>query len=456
MMVNSKNNHSCSFSITKFKLFLFIYLLCLATIYCSVMAEEFIPDKLVIKDIYVPGTGHSIGSVVIVDGEAIIVHEDELRGFLAKKGLLLYAGDTLITRSQGRISILLKDKSRISIGSETKLLLSRVLFDPDNKQRTSFIKMGIGKARFRVKKLSDFKRSSFKIKTHTALIGVRGSDFIIQSTLKRTEVTTLTDTLLSLISLTAPEVAPTLLNELEWASVEHGNLPSEVEQAAIDVIESLKTELPIISEPDDIFIPHSFHKSPVRKRFHQKMNTHQIDKNTPLFDESDKNENLLDHHEEKKTPSFDEHNINKNEDNDFLEDHEEKKLPTFDEHNIKTNNNNEFVDHNHIKGKKNHDFLTYTAEPDLNFKDKYPKQELFLDMDRTFEKDTQIRLPTKKIIAPDEVFVLDFLDKQNIQDNNVEILNEKIDEDIEEQEQIYEEEQMDNIHLPWFPKKPER
>ncbi|KPA09798.1 FecR protein domain protein [Candidatus Magnetomorum sp. HK-1] len=418
-----KNIQDYSLSSIQYYFFVIIGIMLITVISKALFAEELIPDNLVIKDGYVPGTGLSIGSVMIVDGEAIIIHENELRGFLAKKGYLLYAGDRLITKSHARISIRLQDKSRISIGSETKITLSRISFDPDIGHRKSFIQMGTGKARFRVKKLSDYKQSSFKIKTPTALIGVRGSDFIIQTTLKRTKVTTLSDTLLTLISLTALDAPPALLHEFEWATVEHGELPSDIEQAAIEAIEKLKIELPVVPEPDEIFIPPPDREESVKKHFHLKTFSkesaiHQIDTKIPSFE------------------TFDEHTTE-----------------TFDEHNTEDKYIN---DSPPVKRKKTMDFLSLSTEPEFSVKqNSFPEKENFPSIDNDFEKYQHIRVAKDEIISPEEIFVFDLSDEKNIPLDTVESLNEEFDEDIEDQEKIYEEEQMDNIHLPWFPNKPE-
>jgi hypothetical protein len=106
----------------------------------------------------------------------------------------------------------------------------------------------IGKARFWVIKLLDFKRSEFRVKTPTAVCGVRASDFITEVArfldTVRTQVTALEDTLLEVVSLAAPEVLM-LLSDYERTDVLEGHPPSEKEKVPIEEIMEMMRELAI-------------------------------------------------------------------------------------------------------------------------------------------------------------------------------------------------------------------
>jgi len=388
----------------------------------SALSQDIFPDILVIRDSYVPGTGHPIGNVDIVDGDVFIVHNNEFRGFLAKKEMMLYAGDTLISKLHGRISIRLKDNSRISMGSETKIILSRLAFDKDQKQRQSFIQMPIGKARFRVKKLSNFRQSSFKVKTATALIGVRGSDFIIQTTLKRTEVSTLSDTILTMISLAAPDAPPTLMSEYTWGMVEHGQLPSEIEKLSIEVIEELKNAFPIdpvdfvMPQPDDQLSMKHHHDH--QQLFSKRSSHPKMEKNIPSFDSST-------HANKTYEKSF---KTNDHKSSHFSDDEKDSK-DSSDSVLLTTES-------------------SFTIKKDHNFNDRFSKKEGASEIDERY-----IRVSSDELIDPEDISSVDIFDKEIVYFEDD--LSETIDEDSDDQEQIYEEEQIEKIHLPWFPKKPQ-
>jgi len=219
-------------------IFIILCLLCVHVVLAQ--DDDLIPQGLIIEDHYMPGMGTPIGQVMIVQGEVIIIHESILKGYRATNQMKLYKGDTLIARSKGRLSIQLNDNSILSLGSESKLTLNKVMIDPVSKTRSSFMNLPSGRVRFGVKRMKNYKSSDFKVKTPTALVGVRGSDFVIYSTAQKTEVTTFEDTRLELISLAAPDAKPTFLENFERVVVEQGQLPSEIEKVSHEEIKTMK------------------------------------------------------------------------------------------------------------------------------------------------------------------------------------------------------------------------
>ena len=219
-----------------------IILLSAGNAFCS---KAMLPEGLIMEDTFKPGYGSPVGKVRLVQGNVIIMHADILIGYQAKKDLPLYQGDTIVTRKKGRIRFGLNDGTVLTLASETKLIINQSVYNPKKKSRFSFLSMSLGKARFWVRKLVNYKRSSFKIKTPTAVVGVRGSDFIIKATAVLTEVTAFEDTQLSIISPIAPEMEPALLEDFERIIIEEGALPSEVEKVSPEEIEQLKKDFPL-------------------------------------------------------------------------------------------------------------------------------------------------------------------------------------------------------------------
>ena len=216
-------------------------------------SEPMLPDGLIIEDIFKPGLGAPVGKILLVQGKAVLMHKRMPRGYWAKKGLPLFKGDTIITQQKGRIRFELNDRSIVSLASRTKMVINKSVYDPKKKSRLSFLKMALGRGRFLVRKLFDLKRSRFSVKTPTAVVGVRGSDFIIRVTPQVTEVTALEKTRLEVVSLAAPEVKPMLVTDFERTTVEIGAPPSNVETVAPEEIEQIKREFtvgPASAEPE--------------------------------------------------------------------------------------------------------------------------------------------------------------------------------------------------------------
>lgn len=188
-----------------------------------------------------------VGKVLSVQGKVMILKKDMKHVYLAKKGLPLFDGDSIVTQEKGRIQFRFNDESTMSLAPMSKLVLNRSVYDSKKKTRSFSLDLMLGKARFWVKKLLHFKRSEFRVKTPTAVCGVRGSDFVLRSTPKVTEVTTFEDTKLEVLSLATPGAKPTILESLERAVVEEGSIPSRVEKIPPDEVEKTREEFRVIS-----------------------------------------------------------------------------------------------------------------------------------------------------------------------------------------------------------------
>ncbi len=213
----------------------------------NAFSESLIPEGLVIEDTFEPGMGKSVGTVRFVKGKAVIIHSDVLRGYSAKDGLPLFKGDTFIIGVKSRAQFELEDGSTVTLASETKLVINESIYDPSSKTRSSFFNMSVGKARFMVKKLFGFKKSDFEVKTKTAIVGVRGSDFIIKASPDQTEITTLDDTVLQVVSMTDVS-RPILLKDYQRTVVGLNELPTDAKEIPTEEIKQMMKEMIIPAE----------------------------------------------------------------------------------------------------------------------------------------------------------------------------------------------------------------
>ena len=190
-------------------------------------AETLMPKDLVVEEDFKPGNGLSVGLVQVVEGRVVIMHADMLRGYLAKKDLPLFRGDIVVTDKDGRARLAMNDGSILSLAPDTRMVINQVVYHKKKKRRLSFFKL-LGKARFWVKKLVNLKQSDVKIKTQTAVVGVRGSDFIIEGTAETTIVTAdnLEGSQLVVVGLAQPDAKPTIVNSNQRSEVKKGELPT--------------------------------------------------------------------------------------------------------------------------------------------------------------------------------------------------------------------------------------
>lgn len=203
-------------------------------------AATVLPQGMVMEDTYSPGRGRPVGVIQQVIGDVVIMHNKVLKGYRANRGTRLYKGDTVMTLEFAKVRFKLNDGSILSLASETKMKLTKSVYDKKKKRRSSFFQMALGKARLLVVKVLDFKRSEFKVKTPTAVCGVRGSDFILEATETETIATALVDTVLELQSLAFLEEPPVILRDYESSTTRKGERPLTPMKLPQDRIEDKK------------------------------------------------------------------------------------------------------------------------------------------------------------------------------------------------------------------------
>lgn len=224
----------------------FLIILALSVLYNAfcpgfLHAGSMLPPGLIIKDKFAPGPGPSIGKVLFIKADVIIIHSDKKFGYRAEKNLPLFEGDSLNTQEMGRIEAGLNDGSTLILSPKTSMELSGSVYDSVKKIRSSFINMYLGKARFLVTKLANFRPSAFKVRTATAIAGVRGSDFVITASPVSTEIAALAQTSLEVASIKSPDKI-TLLSDFERTFVEKDALPSSVEKIPAEEIDRIWNE----------------------------------------------------------------------------------------------------------------------------------------------------------------------------------------------------------------------
>ena len=206
-------------------------------------SEALLPPGWVLSDTYRQGPGTPVGKVASVTGKVVIVHADGPQGYLAEVNHALYEKDLLVTREQARATIELNDGSRIALAEVTRLIIDRSVYDPSVGSRESFLEMSLGKARFWVRKIIGAKRSAFRVKTETAIAGVRGSDFVIQATRLATIVTALKNTRLEVFAPGAPEQV-VVLADFQRTVVAAGKVPGAPEAVSPQEIDRLMHQFP--------------------------------------------------------------------------------------------------------------------------------------------------------------------------------------------------------------------
>ena len=117
----------------------------------------------------------SIGDVIEQKGNSMI----ERRGgeeLMVDTGTGVESYDTVKT-AKGRTAIQFVDDTRVDVTEHSKLLIDEFVYDPNTKTGALSIKAALGTVRYASGQIAKNSRQNIKIKTPTATIAVRGTDF---------------------------------------------------------------------------------------------------------------------------------------------------------------------------------------------------------------------------------------------------------------------------------------
>lgn len=157
-----------------------------------------------------------IGKITESQGTAIEIKrgKDSIK---ASMGTVIHSNDTVSVGSNSKITITFKDDSTAKISENSKLFIDDFVYDPNGRSKSA-MKVGLGTVRMASGNIAKQNSQNVNIKTPTAAIAVRGTDFAMTvDELGRSSVVLL----------------PTCKNDREAQRVE---LPGNCTCGAIDVV----------------------------------------------------------------------------------------------------------------------------------------------------------------------------------------------------------------------------
>ncbi|MDA8124475.1 MAG: FecR domain-containing protein [Deltaproteobacteria bacterium] len=117
------------------------------------------------------------GFVKNVSGAAFI--ERSLKTAPAKVKDLLQESDVLVTGPDGSMGVILQDNSVLSIGANTRLVISRFLFKPAEEKVSFIARITKGKVVYLTGLIAKLDRNAVRFETPSTVCGVRGTHFAI-------------------------------------------------------------------------------------------------------------------------------------------------------------------------------------------------------------------------------------------------------------------------------------
>tara|TARA_B110000305_G_C19457013_1_gene651626 strand:- start:26 stop:1132 length:1107 start_codon:yes stop_codon:yes gene_type:complete len=118
---------------------------------------------------------NSIGDVIQQEGNAVIERQ-EGEVVKSEQDTDVFSMDTILTQ-MGATVIQFIDETRVDVTPHSKLVIDDFVYDPNTKTGALSLKASLGTVRYASGQIAKNSRQNVKIKTPTAVIGVRGTDF---------------------------------------------------------------------------------------------------------------------------------------------------------------------------------------------------------------------------------------------------------------------------------------
>ena len=115
----------------------------------------------------------NIGDISELNGSAQIVRD---KPYIADLDFAIQSNDEAIT-TNGRMAITFLDDSVVKLTEHSQLLIDEYIYDPDPSKSKMAITFGLGTARFITGNLNRIDKQNISLKTPTANIAIRGTDF---------------------------------------------------------------------------------------------------------------------------------------------------------------------------------------------------------------------------------------------------------------------------------------
>ena len=116
-----------------------------------------------------------IGSITELKGAGQVVRDDVFQAEL-KFGIESYDN---VKTANGRVGITFLDDSKVRLTEHSQLIIDEFIFDPNPSKSKMALQFASGTARFITGKLASIDKENISIKTPSATIGIRGTDFTV-------------------------------------------------------------------------------------------------------------------------------------------------------------------------------------------------------------------------------------------------------------------------------------
>jgi hypothetical protein len=120
---------------------------------------------------------NGVGRLTQLEGRVDILRGGKLPAVAVKLNDGVQVGDVIRTRSLSKAQITFEDNSTLTISPESRVAIEAYMFDAGKNKRNAVVQLFQGLAHVAVSKIFKAAEPDFVVKTQTAIMGVRGTDF---------------------------------------------------------------------------------------------------------------------------------------------------------------------------------------------------------------------------------------------------------------------------------------
>ena len=201
-------------------------------------------------------TGPKVGEITGQMGSTFNERDGETQK--VNMGYELQMKDFLQTGEDGGMIISYVDGTKFTMGPNTELIIDEFVYDPNTKKGSLSLKAALGTVRYASGQIAKTSAANVQIKTPTATIGVRGTDFSMtidevgsSTIILLPSCDTNGNCFVGEISVES-DAGMVIMNQAFQATVVDTSFTKPLNPVILDIDESLISNLLIISKPKEI------------------------------------------------------------------------------------------------------------------------------------------------------------------------------------------------------------
>lgn len=149
----------------------------------NAVSADKLPESLSglnVKDYFIASGTAPVGKIMMLSGGVVVHHKDTGKAYFAARGDAVFGGDVFYSLKGSRCRVKFVTADLVTIGEDTVISIDELVDDRGARKKKSVFSMVKGKAMFYVVRLFRYKTVDATVKTQTAVMGVRGTQFGVE------------------------------------------------------------------------------------------------------------------------------------------------------------------------------------------------------------------------------------------------------------------------------------